>query len=97
MCSSDPVEAHNVHLESFTPVDHTQFPFTAIPPPLNDSARCTLTLLRPGNLLSVHAEIFLQGEKPDTRVCIPSYAFLIEKEVDGKITRILYEMGLREV
>lgn len=97
MCSPDSVQAHNNSLNNLAPIEHTNLPFISIPPPLDDSAKCSLTLIRPGDLLSVHAEIFLQGEEPNTRICIPSYAFLIEKQVDGKLTRLLYEMGLRNV
>lgn len=91
------VEAHNEYLLSLGPLDHNNFPFTPIPSPRDASAQCTLSLIQTGVMSHFPAGLLAQGEESGALLPAPSYAFLIEKQVNGEIVRVVYEMGLREV
>lgn len=95
MADAEAIKAYNDRLLSLGPRDHAEFPFQNIPAPRKDDAKCDLTLVHTGRLAAVPELVFLQGAAADSIVHAPAYAFLIEKTVEGKTVRLLYEMGFR--
>lgn len=98
--TADDVKAHNDDLFALHHLDPASFPFSALPAPSGDnsSAKCRLTLIRTGLAATSPKPLFLDGAAPGSTFALPSFAFLIEREVEGKIVdRVLFELGLREV
>lgn len=95
MADTDEIKEYNDRLLSLGPRDHTEFPFQDIPAPPNDDAKCKLTLIQTGRLATVPEAVFLKGATEDSIISCPAYAFLIEKTVEGKKVRVIYEMGFR--
>lgn len=95
MAEEEDIKAYNDHLLSLSPRHHADFPFQAIPAPPHDDAACKLTLIQTGQLAAIPERVFLQGAEEDSIISAPAYAFLIEKTVEGKTVRVLYEMGFR--
>lgn len=97
MLNSD-TEKHNAHLRSLAPLDPMSFTFTSIPFPPSKDAYCSLSLIRTGNLTKFPAWYILDGEKHEAVRNLPCTCFLIEKKAkNGDITRVLFELGLRDV
>lgn len=96
MASTDETKAHNDRLLALGPLDPVAYPFKEIPGPSSDTAKCKLSLIRTG-IAAVPISILLHDAQPGSTVPAPVFAFLIEKEHDGKIDRVLFDLGIREV
>lgn len=93
---SHDIESHNERLLALGPLDPAEFPFTEISPPLDDSAKCKLTLTRTGTG-DIPQPLFIHGTAQGTTSKVPVFAFLIERMHKDRVERVLFELGLREV
>lgn len=93
--TSEDIKAQNDILLALHHLDPASFPFSALP---DGSAKCKLTLIRTGCAATAPKPLFLDGATHGSTFSLPSFAFLIEREVGGKVVdRVLFELGLREV
>jgi hypothetical protein len=87
------------YFRTLRPLDPNSFPYTPIARPTSQEAYCTLNVIRTGWMYPP-GSIFSSEAREGEIYKLPSLAFLIEKkdnQREGKITRVLFELGLRDV
>ncbi|KAF8314515.1 hypothetical protein DL93DRAFT_2080172 [Clavulina sp. PMI_390] len=93
--SSD-TQAQNELLQALGPRDPQSFPFASLPEPTSADAKCKVALIRTGRG-TFPKFLFVDGPVPRGPTFVgPSFSFLIEKEKNGQVERVLFELGMRE-
>lgn len=98
MTMNSDTEKHNAYLKTLVPSDPSAVSFSGIPPPPSPDAYCSLSLIRTGNLATFPSWFILESEKHGNERNLPCNCFLMErKDGNGKVVRVLFELGLRDV
>ncbi|KAF8318262.1 hypothetical protein DL93DRAFT_2054866 [Clavulina sp. PMI_390] len=93
---SDPISESNAHLLSLEPVDPAEFSFIPLPESQDATAVCRLSLIRTGSL-ELPASVLISPTEAGAVANLPAFTFLVEKDLNGKKEKLLFDLGLRDV
>lgn len=94
--AADETKTPNDRLLALGPLNPEAYPFKEIPSPPSNAAKCKLSLIRIATGI-IPAPLFIASSEPGSAFIAPVFAFLVEKEHEGKTNRISFDLGIRTV